>query len=122
MLHGLLVSFGFLILLPAGALIGRYGRAFTNKWFKYHWMTNLGIAGPVITTGALLGPVIVYNKDRYRTHFINAHEVRRSIVSAVRRFIYTVFYAYDPLTGTTIERNPRHSELRAVFVRSEVVC
>jgi len=33
------------------------------------------LALPVITLGVLLGPVIVYIKPTFRTHFANAHEV-----------------------------------------------
>ncbi|KAF8162972.1 hypothetical protein B0H34DRAFT_693600 [Crassisporium funariophilum] len=73
--HALLVSLGFLVLLPAGSLIGRWGRSFTPKWFKAHWMTNMMFALPVITLGVLLGPVIVFGKDSFRIHFANAHEV-----------------------------------------------
>ncbi|KAF9533399.1 hypothetical protein CPB83DRAFT_845199 [Crepidotus variabilis] len=73
-LHALLVSFGFLVLLPAGSLIGRYGRVYTPRWFKLHWTTNFGIAGPVITLGALLGPAVVWSKQSFRTHLANGHE------------------------------------------------
>jgi len=74
-LHGFLVSVGFLVLLPAGSLIGRYGRAFTPKWFKFHRLSNFVIAGPVITLGVLLGPVVVFEKASFRIHFANTHEI-----------------------------------------------
>lgn len=35
----------------------------------------MAFALPVITLGALLGPVIVYMKPTFRTHLANAHEV-----------------------------------------------
>ncbi|KIM48873.1 hypothetical protein M413DRAFT_88681 [Hebeloma cylindrosporum] len=73
--HGFLVSLGFLVILPAGSLIGRWGRAFTPKWFKAHWISNMAVALPVITFGVLLGPVIVYSKESFRIHFANDHEV-----------------------------------------------
>lgn len=75
-LHGFLVSLGFLVLLPAGSLIGRWGRAFSPKWFRGHWFANMAVAGPVITLGVLLGPAVVYNKESFRIHFANAHEAR----------------------------------------------
>jgi hypothetical protein len=75
-LHAFLVSFGFLVLLPLGALVARYSRVFKVKWFPYHWKINFYIAGPVITVGVLLGPIIVFSKERYRIHFANGHEVR----------------------------------------------
>ena len=75
LLHAFFVSFGFLVLLPAGSLFARYARAFTTGWFKYHWKMNFVVAGPVITIGVLLGPLIVFSKTSYRIHFANAHEV-----------------------------------------------
>jgi hypothetical protein len=74
-LHASLVSLGFLVLLPAGSLIGRWGRSFTPKWFKAHWVSNMAFALPVITLGVLLGPVIVYMKPTFRIHLANYHEV-----------------------------------------------
>ncbi|KAF8201478.1 hypothetical protein BJ912DRAFT_945478 [Pholiota molesta] len=74
-LHGFFVSLGFLVILPAGSLIGRWGRNFTPKWFRAHWIANMAFAGPVITLGVLLGPAIVYSKESFRIHFANAHEV-----------------------------------------------
>ncbi|KAF4615119.1 hypothetical protein D9613_002770 [Agrocybe pediades] len=74
-LHGFLVSVGFLVLLPAGSLIARLGRSFTPKWFKAHRASNMLVAFPVITLGVLLGPAIVYSKESFRVHFANTHEV-----------------------------------------------
>ncbi|CAA7267657.1 unnamed protein product [Cyclocybe aegerita] len=74
-LHGFLVSLGFLVLLPAGSLIGRWGRVFTPLWFRAHWISNMVLAMPAITLGVLLGPVIVYSKESFRIHFANAHEI-----------------------------------------------
>lgn len=74
-LHGFLVSLGFLVILPAGSLIGRYGRAFTPKWFHAHQVSNFYVALPVIVLGVLLGPAVVYSKESFRTHFMNGHEV-----------------------------------------------
>jgi len=77
-LHAFLVSFGFLVLLPLGALVARYSRVYKVEWFPYHWKINFYIAGPIITVGALLGPIIIFSKDTYRIHFANGHEVHCS--------------------------------------------
>ncbi len=83
--HAILCTIGFLILLPAGALLARYARTFTGGWFKGHWVFQLAIgtsgvgcwcfgwthtddrrvcsmlrfvpdlAGPIIVTGVALG-------------------------------------------------------------------
>lgn len=34
--HGILCTVGFLFILPAGALLVRYVRTFSNKWFMPH--------------------------------------------------------------------------------------
>lgn len=79
MLHGFLVSLGFLVVLPTGSLIARWGRVFRPEWFKAHWLTNMAVALPIITFGVLLGPAIVYSKESFRIHFANAHEVSTAL-------------------------------------------
>ena len=83
-LHAFCVSLGFLVLLPAGSLIARWGRSFTPRWFKAHWVSNMVFALPVITLGVLLGPVIVYIKPTFRIHLANAHEVNLITARNVR--------------------------------------
>ncbi len=41
--HALLCTIGFLILLPAGALLARFARTFTSGWFKGHWLFQFAI-------------------------------------------------------------------------------
>lgn len=41
--HAVLVSLGFLILLPLGAILARYLRTFSPKWFFGHWIAQLGL-------------------------------------------------------------------------------
>ncbi|KAI0795460.1 hypothetical protein C8Q75DRAFT_712106 [Abortiporus biennis] len=53
--HAVLSMVGFIILLPAGALVARWTRTFTNMWFKGHWIIQLGLAAPVIIAGFALG-------------------------------------------------------------------
>ncbi|EIW63574.1 uncharacterized protein TRAVEDRAFT_161917 [Trametes versicolor FP-101664 SS1] len=53
--HGLLCTIGFLIMLPAGALLARYSRTFTNAWFLGHWVFQFAFAGPVIISGIVCG-------------------------------------------------------------------
>ncbi|KAF8633744.1 hypothetical protein AX17_004400 [Amanita inopinata Kibby_2008] len=59
-LHGLLVSIGFLLFLPIGCLVARYTRSVTPKWIKFHETCNMYIALPVVTLGWILGPTVVY--------------------------------------------------------------
>ncbi|KAI5118493.1 hypothetical protein M0805_003524 [Coniferiporia weirii] len=53
--HALLSSIGFIILLPLGALVGRYLRTFSGSWFWMHAAIQFLIAGPVIFAGWAFG-------------------------------------------------------------------
>ncbi|KAF7304730.1 Cytochrome b561 domain-containing protein [Mycena kentingensis (nom. inval.)] len=71
--HGIVVSIGFLVLLPGGSLVARLGRTFTPKWFQLHRMINFYIALPVIAVGWSLGAWTVY--DRGMGHLTDAHHL-----------------------------------------------
>ncbi|KAJ6513876.1 hypothetical protein C8R47DRAFT_1092220 [Mycena vitilis] len=71
--HGILVSVGFLVLLPTGSLLARWGRTFTPRWFKVHRIVNFGVALPVTAAGFILGPLAVL--DRQAKHFADAHQI-----------------------------------------------
>jgi hypothetical protein len=53
--HALLSSVGFLVLLPAGALLARYLRTFARRWWRAHAAVQLLVAGPVIFAGWYYG-------------------------------------------------------------------
>lgn len=53
--HGIICVVGFLLFLPAGALLARYLRTFTPTWFTGHWIVQFGLAGPFIIAGVALG-------------------------------------------------------------------
>ncbi|KAF8507478.1 hypothetical protein BU17DRAFT_100499 [Hysterangium stoloniferum] len=57
--HAVVVTFGFLFLLPAGVLLARYTRTYYPRWFTAHWVIQAGIAGPFIVVGCVLGYVAV---------------------------------------------------------------
>ncbi|KAF9050674.1 CBD9-like protein [Hymenopellis radicata] len=71
--HGALLSIGFLIVLPAGALVARFARSFTTRWFMVHYCLNYIIALPIIVVGWVLGPVAVI--DAQASHFMDAHQI-----------------------------------------------
>lgn len=58
--HAVLCTVGFLGFLPIGALVARWFRTFTNKWFTPHWIFQLAIAGPVIVAGFACGVSAVH--------------------------------------------------------------
>ena len=105
LVHGFLVSLGFLVVLPTGSLIARWGRVFRPEWFKAHWLTNMAVAFPIITFGVLLGPAVVYSKESFRIHFANDHEVNTTLPGFLRRHKYLFdpsrsaeFFCYSPTT------------------------
>ncbi|KAJ7489907.1 hypothetical protein B0H11DRAFT_2403206 [Mycena galericulata] len=71
--HGFLLSVGFLVLLPTGSLVARWGRTFTPRWFKAHRVLNFGVALPVIAGGFVLGLLAVF--DRRAAHLSDAHQI-----------------------------------------------
>lgn len=70
--HAVLVTAGFLFMLPAGALLARYARTFTNTWFKGHWILQFGVAAPLICIGVILGVVAV--SQAKANHFDDNHK------------------------------------------------
>ena len=44
--HAVFSVIGFLGLLPLGALLARYTRTFSPKWFKAHWIVQFAIGAP----------------------------------------------------------------------------
>ncbi|KAF8906571.1 hypothetical protein CPB84DRAFT_1882361 [Gymnopilus junonius] len=54
--HAIFCTVGFLLFLPAGALLARYLRNFLpTTWFQTHWIVQFVIAGPTILIGVILG-------------------------------------------------------------------
>ncbi|KAJ7266386.1 hypothetical protein B0H12DRAFT_1258985, partial [Mycena haematopus] len=53
--HALICVLGFAVSLPAGAILARYFRTSRPWWYKGHWITQVGIAGPIIVLGVSLG-------------------------------------------------------------------
>ena len=53
--HAIFCVIGFLGLLPLGALVARYTRTFTPKWYTAHWIIQFAI-GTSILSLALLSP------------------------------------------------------------------
>ncbi|KAJ3887294.1 hypothetical protein GG344DRAFT_68940 [Lentinula edodes] len=53
--HAIMLTIGFLFLLPIGALLARYMRTFTPIWFKGHWIVQFAISGLIIVIGVALG-------------------------------------------------------------------
>lgn len=70
--HAALSAAGFLILLPLGALLARWSRVFTPKWFTAHWFVNVVLGLPFICVGWALGPLAVAQQER--EHIVTTHQ------------------------------------------------
>ncbi|KAL6303522.1 hypothetical protein BKA93DRAFT_818015 [Sparassis latifolia] len=70
--HGIICVIGFLVLLPAGALLARYFRTFTTKWFKAHWIVQFAFGGVIILVGWGLGIAAV--QQSFSGHFNDDHK------------------------------------------------
>lgn len=73
MAHAILSGIGFLIVLPTGALIGRWARTFTTSWFKAHWIVQAGLGIPIVFTGWFMAVVGIIKKEG--RHFDDTHKV-----------------------------------------------
>lgn len=72
--HAVMATVGFLILLPLGGIIARWGRTFTEKWFYYHWKIQVIFSIPIVVIGWALGPLAVAEEGV--KHANDAHKVR----------------------------------------------
>jgi len=71
--HAIFCTVGFLVFLPAGALVARWARTFTPAWYTAHWIAQFAAAGPAILIGVVLG-VEAVNKSRSVVHLNDAHK------------------------------------------------
>ena len=76
--HAVLCAAGFLILLPLGALVARWARVCTPKWFTAHWFINIVLGIPLICIGWALGPLGVAQQGL--EHVVTAHQVSKRVV------------------------------------------
>ncbi|KAJ7082423.1 hypothetical protein B0H15DRAFT_993831 [Mycena belliarum] len=53
--HALLSTLAFALILPLGALLARYLRTSRPWWYSGHWIAQLAIGGPVVVAGLGLG-------------------------------------------------------------------
>jgi len=68
-----LSTLGFLVILPLGALVARWARTFTSRWFNYHWIIQVVFSIPIVITGWALGPLAV--ADQGSNHVSNIHKI-----------------------------------------------
>ncbi|KDQ33696.1 hypothetical protein PLEOSDRAFT_1033301 [Pleurotus ostreatus PC15] len=111
-LHGLLLSAGFLLFLPFGSLVARWGRTLTSHWFKVHWISNMLLGLPVITLGFLLGPLAVSSDGA--GHFRSAHHIYGFVLYGV--FILQLFLGRRIESRPLIPDAPAHPSINILHV------
>ncbi|KAJ3859961.1 hypothetical protein EV359DRAFT_85825 [Lentinula novae-zelandiae] len=102
--HAIVLTFGFLFLLPTGALLARYMRTFTPIWLKGNWNVQFAVCklpGPIIVIGVALGIQAVVEPGGQ--HLNDEHKVRFSL-------LYRHPYQSSPLQ----ELDPRGAALYQV--------
>lgn len=113
--HAILCVVGFLGLLPAGVLIARYSRTFTNKWFFGHWVFQLVLAGPIIIAGFACGISAVHtsgNKVK-DTHMDLGIAI---FVLYVAQFVLGfVIHFFKPSSWTVDQRRPLQNYGHAIL-------
>ncbi|GJE91563.1 cytochrome b561 domain-containing protein [Phanerochaete sordida] len=62
--HAVLSTLGFVVALPVGALVARWVRTHSDRWFRAHWVIQWVVAFPLILTGFALGVASVAKNDR----------------------------------------------------------
>lgn len=72
-IHAVLCSIGFLLVLPVGALVARWLRTVNRHWFKVHWITQLVLGGSTILAG--LGVAVAAVVQKNGAHFDDTHKV-----------------------------------------------
>lgn len=111
MAHAILCSIGFLVILPTGVLIARWGRLTTDSWFKFHWIFQAVLAIPVIATGWFLAVAGIIEKEG--THFDDSHKIVGLVLIgayALQLLLGIHIHVFKPKGG----RQPRPIPLSAV--------
>ncbi|KAF9063980.1 hypothetical protein BDP27DRAFT_1334319 [Rhodocollybia butyracea] len=72
--HALFCTIGFLVLLPAGALVSRWLRTFGPAWYTAHWVLQFAAAGPAILVGLAFGALSIENSRHPSNHLNDKHK------------------------------------------------
>ncbi|KAF9065426.1 hypothetical protein BDP27DRAFT_59013 [Rhodocollybia butyracea] len=72
--HALFCTAGFLVFLPAGALVSRWLRTFTPSWFTGHWILQFALAGPAIAVGIVFAALSIENSRHPGQHLNDEHK------------------------------------------------
>jgi len=111
--HTILCVFGFLFLLPAGALFARYARTFMSNWFQGHWGLQFAIAGPVIFVGVILG---IASVSQAKAKHLDDDHKRWGIALLVLYFVQCALGAFIHFVkDASRARRPPQNYLHAVI-------
>ncbi|KAJ7587082.1 CBD9-like protein [Mycena floridula] len=81
LVHAILCVIGFLLLLPAGALLARYLRTRSPSWFMGHWIAQFALSAPLIVAGFAIGFTVVSGSGE--THLDDRHKTWGVVIFAL---------------------------------------
>ncbi|KAI0769437.1 CBD9-like protein [Trametes elegans] len=114
--HGLLCTIGFLMFLPAGALLARYARTYSSAWFTGHWVFQFALAGPAVVAGVALGIAVVEN---VQAPHLNDEHKRWGVAIFVLYFaqiaLGAVIHWVKPTSWIAGKRRPAQNYVHAVL-------
>ena len=90
--HGIMCTVGFLGLLPLGALLARWLRTFSTRWFAGHWFVQTVLSGPVIIAGVALGILTVNGSGGM--HLDDTHKVSVFDPQSVQITLLTMYLLF----------------------------
>ncbi|RPD59755.1 hypothetical protein L227DRAFT_575750 [Lentinus tigrinus ALCF2SS1-6] len=114
--HALLCTIGFLILLPAGALLARYARTFTSGWFQGHWIFQFAIAAPVIISGVAVGIAAVSSAGAM--HLDDDHKrwgVAIFVIYFIQCAVGAIIHWIKPTSWTVRKKRPAQNYFHAIL-------
>ncbi|KAL0067391.1 hypothetical protein AAF712_005620 [Marasmius tenuissimus] len=109
--HAILCVIGFLLLLPAGALVARYFRTFTNGWFRSHWIIQV-LGGVIIILGIALGIQAV--SDLGGSHFSDTHQ-KLGLAAFILYFVQVLLGVFIHKIKLGKGRRPPQNYLHAIL-------
>ena len=113
--HAAFMFIGYLVLLPAGALIARYLRTFSHVWYRIHWIVQV-IAGGFILIGFGLG--VQATNELSGRHWVTSHQnvgLVLLIIYIAQCSIGYVIHKWKPRSFRKTGKRPAQNYFHAVF-------
>lgn len=116
LVHAVLASVGFLIILPIGALIPRFLRTFVGGWFKFHWIVQFILGGLAGVIGIILGIVGVSNRGG--AHLNTTHKragITLLVLYILQVSLGAIIHFFKPKAWANGGRRPAQNYIHAIL-------